>query len=86
MGYSILDLQEKTVKASDKVARPNNTDTDLQQMWSIYSFPDQMEAIKSEARQPSLYQFFTLSTHKLQKMPGTLLSSGQNTFSEFLLA
>lgn len=74
------------MRASDKAARPNSRGTDLQQMWSIYSFPDQMETIKSEARQPSLYQFFTLSTHKLQKMASTLLSSGQNTFNEFLLA
>lgn len=63
----MLDLGEKTLRASDKAARSNSTATDLQQMWSIYFFPDQMETIKSEARQPSLYPFFTLSTHKLRK-------------------
>lgn len=40
------------MRAIDKVARPDSTDTDLPQMWSIYSFPDQMETIKSEAKQP----------------------------------
>lgn len=76
----------KPVGASDEAAEPESRATDLQQTRSSYSFPDQMETIKSEARQPSLYQFFPLSTHKLQKMAGTLLSSGQNTCNEFLLA
>lgn len=61
------EIWGKTVRISDKAALPKSTATGLQQTWSIYSFPGQMETIKSEARQPSLYQFFTLSTHKLQK-------------------
>lgn len=53
------------VRVRSKAAWLQRTATDLQRMWSIYSLPDQMETIKPETRQPSLYQFFTLSTHKL---------------------
>lgn len=39
---------EVTVGLATKPHGSKNTATDLQQMWSIYSFPDQMETIKSK--------------------------------------
>lgn len=79
----VSEIWGKTVRASDKAALPKSTGTGLQQTWSIYSFPGQMETIKSEARQPSLYQFFTLSTHKLQKWQAPCFLQGKTHAMNF---